>query len=353
MPIMFHPFRWFKKRIKPVKTALAGPDLHSLLNGYRSTALIYIAAKLKLSDLLAKGPRTSADLASTLDVHARSLQRLLRGLVILGLCTEEDDGRFRLTRLGARLQSNNGGSEYSLAIMNGEEYAPAWNHLLHSIRTGETAFDHVFGQSPWEHRRATSGLNDCFNTWLKNGATKAGRSLLSAHDFSVYRRIADLGGGNGSLLVTLLQAQPATRGILFDQAHVLATARTQLEAGGVDSRCQLVEGNFFERIPEGADVCILKSILHDWDDEKSLTILRNCHAALQPGQPLLVLEKILPEPAASAPMMVMDDLHMLAVTGGLERTADEYGKLFRTAGFQLKKIVPLRTGHSLLETVRV
>ncbi len=350
--MLFHPLRWLKRRIAPAQTTPAGPDLQGLLNGYRSTALIYAAAKLKLPDALAAGPRTSAELAQNLNVHAPSLHRLLRGLVALGLCTEEAGGSFRLTPPGARLQSTNGRSEYSLAILNGEEYARAWNDLLHSIRTGETAFDHAFGQSPWEHRRTTPGLNACFNTWLKNGAADAGGSLLNAHDFSAYRCIADLGGGNGTLLGALLQAHPAARGILFDQPHVVATARPLLEAGGVAARCELVEGSFFERIPAGADVYILKSILHDWDDEKSLTILRHCHATLKTGQPLLVLEKILPELAATAPTMIMNDLHMLAVTGGLERTAEAYEKLFRRAGFRLKQIIPLRTGHSLLETVR-
>src|SRR5437868_398447 len=154
MSLMRDLFAGKKRNERPGSSTV---DLNHLLNGYRHTALIYVAAKLKLPDLLAENSRTSAELASILNVHASSLQRVLRGLVVLGLFTEDEQGRFGITATGARLKSKSGGSEYSLAILNGEEYATAWNHLLHSVKTGETAFDHAFGQTPWEHRRATPG----------------------------------------------------------------------------------------------------------------------------------------------------------------------------------------------------
>lgn len=342
-----------KRRIRKVKAAFAGPDLTTLLNGYRSTALLYLAVKLKLPDLLADGPRRAGDLAERLHVHAPSLHRLLRGLAAFGICAEASDGRFRLTEMGARLRSNSTGPEYSLALLNGEEYAPAWNHLLHSIQTGETAFDHAFNQTVWEHRESTPEMNDAFNQWLQRGAGDAGRSLFEAYDFSPFKKIADIGGGNGSLLAALLKKHSFARGVLFDQTHVLEVAEKNLDAAGVRSRCDFVPGSFFERIPEGAEIYILKSILHDWNDAQCATILKNCAAAMKSGQALLLIEKLLPDRATENHSVVMSDLHMLAVTGGLERTAAEYASLLKDAGFDIRKMIPLRTGHSLLEAIRV
>jgi hypothetical protein len=346
---LLHPL---KRRIRKIKAAFAGPDLNTLLNGYRSTALLYLAAKLKIPDLLAEGPRNAEDLAQTLHVHAPSLHRLLRGLAAFGLCAEEGSGVFRLTEVGNRLRSNTAGPEYRLAILNGEEYAPAWNDLQHSIQTGKTAFNHAFNQTVWEHRETTPGMNDLFNQWLQRGAEDAGRSLLEAYDFSGLKNIADIGGGNGSLLAALLKKHPSARGILFDQPHVLEIAANIFEAAGVRSRCDFVPGNFFERVPEGVEVHILKSILHDWDDASCATILKNCAAGLKSGQALLVIEKLLPDRAIETPAVIMSDLHMLAVTGGLERTAAEYGSLLENAGFKLRRVIPLRTGHNLLEAIR-
>ncbi|HEU5125841.1 MAG TPA: methyltransferase [Verrucomicrobiae bacterium] len=342
-----------KRRIRKFKTAFAGPDLNTLLNGYRSTALLYLAAKLKIPDQLTHGPIAAADLAKRLRVHPPSLHRLLRGLAAFGICTEDNEGHFQLTEMGNRLRSDSAGPEYSLALLNGEEYAPAWNHLLHSIQTGETAFDHAFNQTVWEHRESAPGMNDAFNQWLQRGAGDAGRFLFEAYDFSPFKKIADLGGGNGSLLAALLKKHSSANGILFDQVHVLQVAEKNLEAAGVRSRCEFVPGNFFEHVPAGAEIYILKSILHDWNDAQCATILKNCAASLKPGNALLVIEKLLPNRATENQSVVMSDLHMLAVTGGLERTAAEYGSLLQDAGFSLRKVIPLRTGHSLLEAIRV
>jgi len=280
------------------------------------------------------------------------MHRFLRGCVALGLCSERTDGAFELTALGAKLRSDTPGPEYSLAILNGEEYAAAWNHLLQSVMTGETAFDHVFGESAWEHRQKHPELNQRFNTWLEKGAASAGQGLSQVYDFSRHKAAADIGGGEGALLSAVLQANPGMNGILFDQPHVIAVAQKKIESAALNARCQFVEGDFFNTVPSGADVFILKSILHDWDDEKCSVILRNCRAAMRPGQPLLVLEKIMPISVATRPSTVMGDLHMLAVTGGRERTIDEYRRLFDAAGFDLKKVTPLPTGHSVLETAR-
>jgi hypothetical protein len=342
----FHQLRqWLRSRRK---SAPGQGNLQSLLDGYRATALLYVAAKLKIADQLTKA-RSTEELSQSLGTNPGALQRLLRGLVALGVCSEISPGVFQITSMGQRLRSDADGPEYSLAILNGEEYAAAWNELLHSIKTGATAFDHVFGESPWQHRQKNPELNQRFNEWLEQGAAAAGRALLKAHDFSAHQIVADLGGGQGALLSTLLQTHPALQGILVDQPHVVAGARQSMESAGVASRCQIMPGDFFKTVPPGADAYILKSILHDWDDKACGLILQNCRAVLKPGRPLLVVEKIMPASVLDRPSTVMGDLHMLAVTGGRERTANEYRKLFADAGLELKTIAALRTGHSLLQ----
>jgi hypothetical protein len=342
---------FFGRRRSHPKPSAIGPDLQGLLAGYRGTALLYVAARLKIPDLLAAGPRSDRELSEILGAHAPALHRVLRGLVALGLCSETEDGHFQLTPSGNKLQSNT--AEYSLAILNGEEYAAAWNGLLHSVMTGGAAFDHVFGENPWQHRQKNPELNGRFNLWLEEGAASAGHALAKVYDFSPHQTIADLGGGQGTLLAAILQVHHSLQGILFDQPHVLSIAQHKLESAGVGVRCRLVPGSFFEAVPPGADVNILKSILHDWDDEKCRLILNNCQVAMKSGRPLLVVERIMPARVMDQPSIIMADLHMLAVTGGKERTVDEYRRLFDSSGFEFKKMIPLPTGHHLLEAVRI
>ena len=353
LPFLMRPFHRFSSWLRSRrKSAPRERNLQSLLDGYRATALLYVAVKLKIADQLTEA-RSGEELSRALGANPLALQRLLRGLVALGVCSENSPGVFQMTSMGQRLRSDSDGPEYSLAILNGEEYAAAWNDLLHSIKTGDTAFDHVFGESPWQHRQKNPELNQRFNEWLEQGAAATGRALLKVYDFAPHKTVADIGGGQGALLTTILQAHPSLQGILFDQPHVVSGARQPMESAGIASRCQIVPGDFFKAVPPEADAYILKSILHDWDDKACGVILQNCRTVLKPGRPLLVVEKIMPASVIDRPSTVMGDLHMLAVTGGRERTADEYRKLFAAAGLELKAVFPLRTGHSLLQVLPV
>jgi len=341
---------WFgsrRGRLRPGRAAL-----RALLNGYRPAALVYVAARLGLADLLAGGPRSSAELARSLRAHAPSLNRILRGLVAIGICSEERDGRFALTPLGAWLQSDRQGSLRGLAMLCGEERMGAWGGLVHTATTGETAFNHVFGMSQWEHRRQHPELNEYFNEGLTRGTARTTRAVLAAYDFSSFATVADVGGGHGAFLAAILQAHPSITGVLFDQPHVVAGAGPYLEAAGVGERCRVVAGSFFDRIPEGADAHVLKSVIHDWDDEHSLAILRNCHKALKGRGTLLLVERIMPVRVKDNPETIMADVHMLALTGGRERTEAEYRALFARAGFTLTRVIPTRSAFRLIEGVR-
>jgi SAM-dependent methyltransferase len=322
--------------------------LQTLLDGYRGTTLIYIAAKLGLPDLLADGPQSSDALARAIGAHPPSLHRIMRGLVALGVFSEGDDGRFGLTALGACLPRETPGSLHTAAIVWGEQFVGAWGGLLHSALTGETAFNHVFGRSIWE----IWPQHPEFNQLLVQATTQVATAVLAVYDFSSFSSIADVGGGHGALLAAILKMHPAATGLLFDQPHVVAEARPYLEAAGVATRCRVVGGNFFEHLPEGADLYILKTVIHDWDDEESRAILRQCHRALQGPARLLLIERVMPARVEQAPEVILSDLHMLAMGGGRERTAAEYRALFAAAGLALTRVIPTSSPFSLIEGIR-
>jgi hypothetical protein len=331
----------------------AQKNLQALLEGYRGTALIYVAAKLGIADLLKDGAKSSEVLADASGADSRTLCRILRALVAINILAEENAGYFRLTEQGRYLQSEMPGSLKASAILYGEERMPAWCDLAHSAMTGECAFRHVFGVSNWEFRKQHPHLNDLFNSDIRRRTGEFTAAILEVYDFSRFHTIADVGGGYGTLLVEILKASPSARGILFDQPHVVAGAKRYLEESGIAGRCQIAGGDMFENIPEGADLHIIKSILHDWQDAPCLTVLRNCHRALVPRGTLLVLEKILPLRVDQAPEVVLGDIHMLAVTGGRERAEGEYHALLEKAGFRLMRVIKTGCPLSIVEARRI
>lgn len=322
----------------------------SLLNGYQTTALLNLAARLGIADLLERGPMSSIDLACSLGAHDSSLHRLLRAFVVIGICQEESGDRFGLAGAGKYLLKKPS-TLYGQAIINGEIYSRAWNGLFHSAMTGEPAFNKIFGMDVWEYRRQHPELAEYFNAGLSDGASRIAREILKAYDLSPFHTIADIGGGYGLLLATILKAYPHARGILLDQPHVATEARPRLAAAGVAERCRIIGGDFFDSIPQGADVHILKSVIHDYDDQRSESILRNCKHALNRGGRLLLVEREKPERAESAPYTVLLDVNMLAVTGGRERRHAEYRAILEAAGFTAVRSISLRSGFNIFESM--
>ena len=333
--------------------------LRDLLLGYRNTQLLYVAAKLGLSDLVADTPKRSADLAPALGVHPQALHRVMRGLALLGVLAEHDDGRFSLGPLGRHLLAGapdgTAGAPGSLrteALIHGEEFYRTWGSLLSSVETGAPASRHLYGTSTWEHRAAHPELNEHFNRFMAAMTGQVAAAVLAAYDFSPYRTLVDVGGGHGALLAPILRAHPHLEGVLFDQPHVLAGARAYLEAAGVAARCRLVAGDFFAAVPPGADAYLLKWIIHDWDDDRAVAILRTCRAAIGGGAgKVLLVERLLPARAAQAPGTIYGDLTMLVVEGGRERTEAEYRALLAAAGLALVRVVPTGSDFSVLEAV--
>jgi ubiquinone/menaquinone biosynthesis C-methylase UbiE len=310
----------------------------NVLAGYWTARVVYVAAKLGIPDLVADGPRTAAELAARTNTHAPSLHRLLRALASTGWIVEQPDGRFMATPLTAGLQSSVPGSLRNFAITElGEEHYPAWGDLLETVRSGELAFDRVFGMPNWQYWGQQEEQAQIFNRAMSEVTAVLEPALLDVLDLSGAHRIVDVGGGRGTLMAALLRSYPKATGVVFDLPHVIELGRQHIADAGMTSRCELIAGDFFETVPAGGDAYLLKWVLHDWDDARSVAILKNCRRAMGSAGRLLVIEAVIPE--GNAPFLhKLIDINMLVMTGGRERTEAEYAGLFQAAGFELRSI---------------
>jgi hypothetical protein len=313
--------------------------LRPYLRAPREQQLLYVAATLGLADLLTAGPQSSADLARRTGTHPPALRRALRGMAAMGLLAEQDDERFGLTSLGACLRSDVPGSLRGAAILAGECF-PAWGALLHAVRTGETAFERARGTGFFEHFAHDANLAHLFHADMARQTAPVAAAVAAAYDFSTVRTLVDVGGGHGALLAAVLRRYPTVRGILFDTPRAVEGVRGAL-AAAVGERCAIIAGDFFAALPAGGDVYVLQAVLHDWADASALRLLVTCRAALADRSTLLVVERLLPERAGAAAGLIEADLNMLVLTGGCERTVAEYDGLLTTAGFRLRRVIPL------------
>lgn len=324
-------------------------ELLRLINGYQVSQAIHVAAVLGLADHLREGPRSSDELAALTDTHPQSLYRLLRALAAVGVFHEDGERRFSLTEMGQGLRSDTANSIAGWASMVGRPYYwQTWGHFLHSVRTGENAFRDLHGSDVWAYRSdhpEESAIFDRAMTALSRGT---GAAVIAAYDFAPFDCVVDVGGGQGLLLADLLAARRGARGILFDLPHVVSRAEALLRGKGVAERCQIVAGSFFESVPAGGDLYMLKAILHDWTDEDAIRILRVCRRVTKPEGRLLVIERVLGPPNES-PDGKFSDLNMLVAPGGQERTREEFATLLAAAGFTLTRVIPTGTRHSLIE----
>lgn len=326
-------------------------QLDRMITGYWLSQAIYAAAKFSIADLLAAGSRSVDELAQKTSTNSDALYRLLRALASAGIFSEGPPRQFSLTPLAEPLRSDVPDSKRALALMSGDEQFQAWAEIVYSIETGKKAFDKVFGQPIFDYLGEHLDKAQVFDAAMVGIHGRESNAVQIAYDFTGINTVVDIGGGNGSQLSALLHAHPSMRGILFDLAHVIERAKAPVAAAGLADRCELVPGSFFENVPSGADAYFMRHIIHDWDDEKSLTILRNCHRAMPAQARLLLVESVIPpgnEPFAGKFL----DLVMLMIPGGKERTEDEYRALFAEAGFKLNRIVPTGTEVSVIEAIK-
>lgn len=328
-------------------------EMRQLLFGQLLSRAICAAAVLRIPDLLADGPESVEALAERSGAHAPSLRRLLRDLAVFGIFAERDDGNFELTPLAATLRTDARGSMGATALMFAGEFGQAWNELLHTVRTGEAGFEFLHGMKEFDYLAKNPETARVFNQAMTESTARAADEILATVDFSPYRTIVDVGGGEGLLLRSILRAYPEATGILFDLPDVLESARRLIEAEGLTERCTLVAGSFFEWVPAGGDLYLLKHVLHAWDDERSLTVLRNCRQAIAQTGSLMVLEHVMVERVLSdrgRESAALLDLHMFVVTGtGRVRTESDFAELLGTAGFRLARITPTLSGTAVIE----
>ncbi len=325
-------------------------QLNQLICGYWHSQCVYVAAKLGIADLLANGPQSVDDLAKQTGTHRPSLFRVLRALASLGVFVEEASQRFALTPAAEPLRRDVPGSQWAMAIMMGEEHFRAWGELLYSVRTGKIGFDKVFGQPVFEFLSQHPEQAAIFDKAMVGVHGRETAAMLDAYDFSQFAAVADIGGGNGSTLCGILKRHPRLHGTLFDLPGVIQRAGQTVDGAGLSDRVHLVDGDFFESVPAGADAYVLRHIIHDWEEEKALRILGNVRQAIGTEGRLLVVESVIP-PGNEPFFGKLLDVTMLVIPGGQERTEEEYRDLFGKAGFRLVRIVPTAAEVSVIEGV--
>ena len=337
----------------PRKTPLSSPhaQLGQLITGYWVSQAIYAAAKFGIADLLADGPRSVEALAQSTQTRPELLYRLLRALASVGIFAEQGNREFCLTPVAEPLRGDVPGSQKALALMMGHNQYRAWGNLTDTIETGDNAYEKIFGKPIFDHLAEEPDQARIFDEAMVGIHGRETGAILDVYDFSQFKVIADIGGGNGSKLIAILQHYPNMRGMLFDLQHVVDRAKLHVQDAGLSDRLELLAGDFFASVPAGADAYMMRHIIHDWDDAKSLTILKNCFAVMSPGQKLLVVESVIP-PGNDPFMGKFLDLTMMLIPGGKERTEAEYRELYDRAGFDLNRIVPTASDVSVIEGIR-
>lgn len=326
------------------------PAMMQMITGYWVSISIYVVAKLKIADLLQTGqPIAVADLARQAQVNEDYLYRIMRALAGVGIFKESEGKRFTQTALSELLRSDVRGSMHGIAVMMGEEHYQAWGHLLESVRTGNRPFEAVYGMPVFEYFEKNPQAGEIFNSAMTGFAASMHSAIVATYDFSAFKTLVDVGGGHGMLLSTILEKTPGLRGVLFDLPHVVQGACIP---ESLNSRVEIVSGDFFKSIYAGADAYILSTVIHDWADDLAITILKNIHAAM-PDHAMLLLSENVVEPDNQPSPAKFLDINMLVMTeGGRERSSEEFRALFQKAGFELKRIIPTPSGVCVLEGVK-
>lgn len=321
-----------------------------LFYGFNVTQIIYVTAKLGLANRLNNSAKTCEELAVELGVNAKVLHHIMRFLIYLGFVTVDKNQIYQLTPFGSYLRSDTPNSLVGTALSVGSLHYPTWENLWHSLQTGKAAFDQTFKMGIYDYLAQNSEANTYFNQWIEEITRDRNLPILSEYDFSSIGHFVDVGGGTGILTAAVLKQHSHLQATLFEQPHVISEANKLLNEAGVSERCQIVEGDFFDSIPEGGDLYILSRVLLNWDDDNALTILKNCRAAMSPPAKLLIMDFVLPNQDETIHEVSLS-LALLLLFDRLLRTEDEYYGLISKAGFQSPKIVKRGTINFIEATV--
>ena len=335
------------ERLEPPPQAM----IMHLSMGAMVTQAIYVATKLGIADILADGQKHVDQISHEADAHSPSLYRVMRTLSSLGIFNETQPRTFANTPLSEVLRADVPGSMRNSMIFMGEPWHfNVWGNMLHSARTGGTAWKETYGEEVFDWIAKQPEASEIFNGCMSELSAGAAPAIVDGYDFSGIDTLADIAGGHGYLLSQILKANPNMKGILFDMEHVISGAAEMLRSFGVEDRVETVSGDFFAEVP-AADAYIMKHIIHDWDDERSIKILKTIHQAMKGDGKVLLAEMVIPEGNEPHPGKMLD-LEMLTSPGGLERTAEEYARLFEQSGFKLNRIVPTKSPFSVIEAVK-
>jgi hypothetical protein len=333
-------------------TASVQQTVVRMAQGYQLSQALYVAAELGVADALAAGPLDAHALADAVGARADELARVVRALVTTGVFTEADDGRFAVNDAAACLQRGAPGDTRAIVVDFGEEMYHAFGELLHTVRTGQSGFEAVYGQPLFDYYTSHPEAEASGSARMRARSLQVARDLAATGLFADASTVVDVGGGIGTVTAAVLQAHPGLSGVLYERPPVARLAGPYLTEQGVADRCRIVEGDFFASVPEGGDVYLLKSVLHDWDDERCRTILTQCRAAMDPRARLVIVEIILPDHTTEDPGLVpavLLDLIMLAYAAGRERTRSEFAALLDASGLALHDATALPSGPHLIE----
>jgi len=324
-----------------------------LATGYIASMSIYVVAKLGIADLLAGGPKPVSELATASGAHEDRLYRVLRTLASVGLFSETSPRRFALNPAGSTLRRDTPDSVHPMALWMADPFHfRVYAELMHTVKTGDITFDHVYGKPVFEYLpgdREESEIFDNAMTWFSDMVVPA---VLEAYDFSGIGTLLDVAGGRGALMRGILKRYPQMRGMVVDMEHVIEAAKQVEENKALGHRCNFMAADFFASVPASADAIIMKHIIHDWDDEPALKILKNCRTALagKPNAKVLLVEAVISQD--NEPHLAkFIDVEMMVYPGGRERTEEEFRELFAAAGLRLNRAVPTKSPLWVLEAV--
>jgi O-methyltransferase/methyltransferase family protein len=326
--------------------------LEMIMNAWSAQA-ITVAVELGIADALADGPLAADELASRVNADADALDRLLRALVGRGVFRQRRDGRYELNALAKCLRPDAPLSVAGMARMVGShEHREHWSYLSEAIRTGKPVIKIVHGIEGFDYLSSEPEVAKVFNRAMAETTEMSVGALLAAYPFDRYPTVVDVGGGIGQLLAAIVAVTPNTHGILYDLPHAVAEAPTLLSRHGVADMVRVEQGSFFDCVPTGGDIYVLKMIIHDWPDEQAIEILRNVRAAATIGTPILLIEMVIPDHRRDFAGH-WTNLEMLLMQAGRERTAEQYRDLLQRAGFHLTRVVPSASPFSLVEAKAV
>ena len=324
-------------------------QLIEMLTGYRVSQVVYAAAKLGLADHFAEQPMSAAELAELTGTREALLYRLMRTLASLGIMLEDTEHRFSLTPLGKALKSDAPGYARGTILTFGDEvWWRAWGEFVNCLKTGQSGINLAYGTNVWDCIEKRPELRSHLNEAMIDFHGSEALAVAKAYDFSGMGTLVDVGGGTGNVLVTILDNFSNLRGILFELPNVGQEASDLITNKGMADCIAVQVGDFFTSIPVGGDAYILSHIIHDWDDEKSLIILRNCHKVMKSNSKLLIVEMVIPEGNSPHPGKILD-MEMIVIDEAQERTGEEYRSLLERAGFRLERIIPTDSAVSIVE----